>query len=102
MTFGIQRTAGILREVITIIMALAFTNSILVFFTSEANKVKLSDDFTIAATLSFAVLISAIVRFFHGNQAHLQHTYDVNDYVGSSGGLNRRLVAFPLNKFHFC
>lgn len=92
MTRGIEQTASILREVIAIIMALAFTNSILVFLTSASGQAKSVGDFKLESVLGFIALISAIIRFYHGNHAYLKRTYSIHDYIGSLGGFAKRLV----------
>ena len=92
MTFNVNKTSNILKEIITIIMALAFTNTIIVFLTSKNGGPKTKQDFDLISILSFIVLITSIIRFFHGNHSYLQKTYDVNDFKAFAGKFNIRLT----------
>lgn len=92
MTNNIAKTASILREIVTIIMALAFTNAILVFLSAEDGSTKPPSEFSFNSVITFIGLVTLIIRFFHGNHAYLQRTYALKDYVASLGKFNRRLT----------
>ncbi|MFC1905028.1 hypothetical protein ACFLXT_04650 [Chloroflexota bacterium] len=79
-TTAIKKTANILREIITIIMAIAFTTAIVMFMTNGTNIPKEFSKFELTSIFAFVCLITAIIRFFHGNVSYISRTYDLPDY----------------------
>jgi hypothetical protein len=75
----IKTTAGVLRDIITIIMALAFTGSIAAFLTSNGSTPVDLGKISPTRILIFVCIITTIVRFYHGNVSYLNNTYSVAD-----------------------
>lgn len=74
-------TSLILKEIITIIMALAFAQAIAYFLVGQNNQPLLRHEFTPERILTFICVITAIVRFYHGNVGYISRTYDVPDHL---------------------
>lgn len=90
-TTEVKKTASILREIITIIMAIAFTTSIVMFLTNGTNTPKEFSKFGLTSIFAFVCVITAIIRFFHGNISYISRTYDLPDYEARARKYNFKL-----------
>ena len=79
MESSVKKTAQILKDAINIILALAFTNSIIVFISNPNTPGAPIQLMSLQTNeiLIFLALIFAIIRFFHGNMAYLNITYNI-------------------------
>lgn len=63
-----------LKELVSIVMAIALTNTMFQFMVKNGN-VKLIRDFSLLESLIFVLLIVTIIRFYHGNMRHLDEVF---------------------------
>jgi len=89
-TTDVKQTAIILKEILTIIKAIAFTMAIVIFLTNGKSTPNTFAEYRLESLYAFICVITAIVRFFHGNISYITRTYDVPDYEA--------LVVSPRNK----
>jgi len=78
----VEATAGVLRDILTILLALAFTASVTAFFTKDGFVPVATSDLTIGRLLLFLCVLPTIIRFYHGNVSYLNTTYSVSDSEG--------------------
>jgi nucleoside 2-deoxyribosyltransferase len=90
--YHIRSTAEVLKEIITIIMALAFAQAIITFLTNEAGGPNKIDQFTWTHAAAFICVIITIVRFFHGNISYLIRTYNLPDHEATARKHNFKLA----------
>ena len=94
----IRDTAATLREIITIVMGIAFTTAIVMFLTqgvfpdgTGGHPIPLGT-FQMESVLAFIAVLTAIVRFFHGNVNYLSSVYSVIDAVAINRKYQYRLA----------
>lgn len=75
-TSGVASVLHSLKEIVSIVMGLALTNSILALITgSHYTSVAKLSNLPLTAVLYTIVLIVNIVRFYHGNMRHMDALY---------------------------
>lgn len=84
----LEQSMNTVKEIITIIMALAFTNTIIQFFvTTDANSMytgKDISDFDRTNVWILFLIITTIIRFHHGNSLHLNKKYSKNELISTN------------------
>jgi len=75
----IRATASVLKEIITILLALAFTTAIVTFLTEDGFSPVRLQTLSLEAILVFFCILPTIVRFYHGNVNYINKTYSVSD-----------------------
>jgi len=93
-TREVKKTADVLREIITIILALAFTTAIITFMTDGGTSPKefTKSNFTLESIYVFISVIITIIRFYHGNMNYLSRTYNIPDYEAITRKNNYKLA----------
>lgn len=92
----LEKSMEVLKEIITVIMALAFTHALIQFLVdSSTSKVYHLNEISFEAWLILFLIITTIVRFYHGNMRHLSTTYSKEKLIdeGVSG------VQLPIDFF---
>jgi len=74
-----------LKEITTIIIGLALTNSIIQFLLVEG-RVKEVKEISLISSVIFVLLIVNMIRFYHGNFRHLDVTYSPSSLTNSVSG----------------
>jgi len=104
--YKLRNTANIIQEILMIVMAIAFTTAIIIFLSDGTNAPREFGKITLESIFAFACVITAIVRFFHGNINYMSSTYNVPDYVAIHRKYNIRLmldfVFLFIQAFIFC
>jgi len=90
--YHIRSTAYVLRKLITIIMALAFTQTIASFLSADTSGPIRLSVFGTPRGFAFIGAITAVVRFFHGNISYLTRTYDLTDHEARARRYNIKLA----------
>lgn len=84
----LEQSMGTVKEIITIIMALAFTNTIIQFFvTTDGGVYTGRDIFRLEYIINWWILfliITTIIRFHHGNLLHLNKKYSKNELISTN------------------
>ena len=75
----VEATAGVLRDILTILLALAFTGSVAAFLTTDGFVPVDTSDLSTGRLLVFLCVLPTIIRFYHGNVSYLNATYSVSD-----------------------
>jgi len=89
--YRLKNTSKIIQEILTIVMGIAFTAAIIVFLSDGTNAPREFKKFTLESIFAFLCVITAIIRFFHGNINYMASTYNVPDYIAAHRKYNLRL-----------
>lgn len=97
----VKSVVNSLKEITTIIIGLALTNTIIQFLVAGAT-VKVISEMSMESTIIFALLLINMVRFYHGNFRHLDVTYccsNVEDSESESVKHHPRGEKVPIDFF---
>jgi len=78
-----QSMVNSLKEITTIIVGLALTNTIIQFLLVEGAPRQIAE-IRLESTVIFALLTVTMIRFYHGNFRHLDVTYSSANLVNST------------------
>jgi len=81
----VESVVNSLKEITTIIVGLALTNTIIQFLVVGAT-VRVISEMSMESTIIFALLLINMVRFYHGNFRHLDVTYCCGSVEDSESG----------------
>jgi len=91
--YKLKSTANTIKEILTIIMAIAFTTAIMVFLGWGRMDIAPREfqQITVESFFAFFAVLTGIIRFFHGNTNYLKSIYNVPDYIAFQRKYNYRL-----------